>query len=46
MDIPTSCICIIVLFDISFKYDITTKFWGYAETNAEPLCVEICNNIS
>jgi hypothetical protein len=25
-----------------FKYDDGAKFWGYAGTNAEPLCVELC----
>jgi hypothetical protein len=43
MDIPTSFIWIIILFDAVFKYDDGVKFWGYVGINAEPLCVELCN---
>jgi hypothetical protein len=28
MDIPTSFIWIIILFDVVFKYDDGAKFWG------------------
>jgi hypothetical protein len=43
MDIPTSSIWIVILFDAVFKYDDGAKFWGYVVINAEPLCVEFCN---
>jgi hypothetical protein len=43
MDIPTSFICIIILFDALYKYDDGAKFCGYVGINAEPLCVEFCN---
>jgi hypothetical protein len=39
MNIPTSFIWIIILFDEAFKYDEGVNFWGYVGTNAEPLCV-------
>jgi hypothetical protein len=42
MEIPTSFTLVSVLFDKAFKYD-GVKFWGYAGTNAELLCVELCN---
>jgi hypothetical protein len=31
------------LFDKAFKYDDGVKFWGNDGTNAEPLCVRLCN---
>jgi hypothetical protein len=43
MDIPTSFIWIIIMFDTVFKYDDGEKFWGYVGINAEPLCIEFCN---
>jgi hypothetical protein len=43
MDVPTSWIWIIILFDAVFKYGDGSKFWGYVGINAEPLCVELCN---
>jgi hypothetical protein len=43
MDIPTSFIWIIILFDAVFKYGDGAKFWGHVVINAEQLCVEICN---
>jgi hypothetical protein len=43
MDILTSYVCIIILFDEAFKYDDGVKFCGYIGTNAEPLCIEFCN---
>jgi hypothetical protein len=43
MDIPTSFIWIIILFDAVLKYDDGAKFWGYVVINAEPFCVEFCN---
>jgi hypothetical protein len=46
MDIPTSLIWIIILFQEAFKYGDGVKFLGYVGTNAEPLCVEFCNVIS
>jgi hypothetical protein len=43
MDIPTSFILIIILFDAVFKNGDGAKFWGYVVINAEQLCVEFCN---
>jgi hypothetical protein len=43
MDIPASFILFIILFDEVFKCDDFAKFWGYVETNGEPLCFEFCN---
>jgi hypothetical protein len=43
MDIPTSFILIISLFNAVFKYSDGAKFLGYVVTNAEQLCVEFCN---
>jgi hypothetical protein len=43
MDVPTSFIWIIILFDAVFKYDDGAKFWGYVRINAETLCVVFCN---
>jgi hypothetical protein len=43
MDIPTSFIWIVNLFNEAFKCGDGGKFWGYAGINAEPLCVELCN---
>jgi hypothetical protein len=34
MDIPTSFILIIILFDTVFKYGDGAKFWGYVGINA------------
>jgi hypothetical protein len=45
MDIPTSWIGIIVLFDEASKYRDGAKFLGYVVTNTEPLCVEFCNSV-
>jgi hypothetical protein len=43
MDIPTSFILIIILFDEVFKYGDGERFWGYVGTSAEPLCAEFFN---
>jgi hypothetical protein len=43
MDITTSFIWIIALFDKAFNCADGVKFWGYVGTNAEPLCVEFSN---
>jgi hypothetical protein len=43
MNTPTSFIWIINLFDKAFKYGGGVKCWGYVGTNAEPLCVQLCN---
>jgi hypothetical protein len=43
MNMHTSLIWIIILFDEAFKHGDGAKFWGYVETNAEPLRVEFCN---
>jgi hypothetical protein len=43
MDIPTSFVWSIILFDEGFKNDNNSKFWFYIRTKSEPLCVEICN---
>jgi hypothetical protein len=43
MDMPTSFIWIIILFDEGFKYGDNAEIWGYVGTNMEPLCVELCN---
>jgi hypothetical protein len=43
MNVPTSFIWIIILFDDSFKYGDGEKFWGCVATNAEPLRVELCD---
>jgi hypothetical protein len=38
IDIPTSFIWIIILFDEAFKYGDGAKFRGHASANAEPIC--------
>jgi hypothetical protein len=38
MDIPTSFISMIILFDEAFKYGDSGKFWGYVAANTESLC--------
>jgi hypothetical protein len=43
MDIPTSFILIIILFDEAFKYVNGAKFCGYFGTNGEPICLEFCD---
>jgi hypothetical protein len=43
MDLPTSLIWIVILFDEIFKQGDGAKYWAYVETNSEPLCVEFCN---
>jgi hypothetical protein len=43
MDIPTSCILIIIFFDGALEYGGGSKFWSYVGQNAEPLCAEFCN---
>jgi hypothetical protein len=43
MDIPTSFILIIIMFDEASKYGDGAKFWGYVGTEAESVCVEFCN---
>jgi hypothetical protein len=35
MDMPTTMIWIITIFDGAFEYGGISKFWGYAGTNAE-----------
>jgi hypothetical protein len=42
VDIPTSFIWIIFLFDGALEYEDVAKFWGYVRTNAEPLFVKFC----
>jgi hypothetical protein len=44
MEIPTSFISIIILFNAVFKYGDGAKFWVYVVINAEQLCVEFCNS--
>jgi hypothetical protein len=39
----TSLIWIVVFFDGTFEYGGGSKFWGYVWSNAELLCVEVCN---
>jgi hypothetical protein len=43
MDIPTSFVQMIFVFDEAFKYSDGAQFWGYVGTNAEALCVGFCN---
>jgi hypothetical protein len=43
MEIPTSFIWIIILFDEAFRHGDVESFWGYVGTNAETFCVEFCN---
>jgi hypothetical protein len=43
MGIPASFIWIIILFDETVNYGDGSECWGYAGTNAEPLCAEFCN---
>jgi hypothetical protein len=38
MDMPTSSIWIIILFDKASKYGDGVKFWVYVGTNTETLC--------
>jgi hypothetical protein len=33
----------IFFFEEAFKYGNSAKTWGDVRTNAEPLCVELCN---
>jgi hypothetical protein len=37
MDIPTSFILIVILFDFAFEYGDGVNFLGYVGTNTEPL---------
>jgi hypothetical protein len=46
MDIPTSYILIISLFDETCKYGYSSKFWSYTGTNSEQVCVQIFNFVS
>jgi hypothetical protein len=49
MDVPTSFIWKIVLFDEFFQYSDSINSWGYFGTNNEPLFVDLwslCNVIS
>jgi hypothetical protein len=39
MDIPTSSIWNIILFNEAFKYGNGAKLWYYVQTIAAPLCV-------
>jgi hypothetical protein len=39
MDIPTSFIWIIILFDEGCKFGNDVEFWGCVGTNADPLCI-------
>jgi hypothetical protein len=41
--IPASFIWTVILSDEAFKYDDGLKFWAYVGTNAELLCMELCN---
>jgi hypothetical protein len=43
MDITTSFIRIIVLFEENIKYGNNAKSWGSVGTKAEPLSAEFCN---
>jgi hypothetical protein len=43
MNIHTSYICMIALFDGAFKYGDVAKFWSYIGTNAEPICAAFYN---
>jgi hypothetical protein len=43
VDTRASFIWIAILFDEGFKYGDGAKFWGYIGTNAEALCIELCN---
>jgi hypothetical protein len=43
MDIPTSFIWIIIYVERAFEYDEGAKFWGCVGSNAERLCLELCN---
>jgi hypothetical protein len=43
MDISTSFIWIVIIFDEAFKYGVGAKFGSYVGTNADPVCVEFCN---
>jgi hypothetical protein len=45
MDIPTSFIWIIILFDEVFEYSDDAKSLSYVGTNTEALCVEFCNSV-
>jgi hypothetical protein len=38
IDITTSSVWIIIFLDGAFEYADDAKLWGYAGTNAEPLC--------
>jgi hypothetical protein len=42
MVIPASFIWITLIAE-AFKYDDGAKFCGYVGTNAEPLCIKLCN---
>jgi hypothetical protein len=42
MDIPTTFIWIIIFFNRAFEYG-NISMWDYVGTNAELLCVELCN---
>jgi hypothetical protein len=43
VDIPTGFICIVIFFDGAFEYVVGAKIRGYVGTNAELLCVKLCN---
>jgi hypothetical protein len=43
MDIPTTFIGIIILFDQASEYGDSANCWGYAGTNSKALCVEFYN---
>jgi hypothetical protein len=43
VEISTSFIRIVVLFDKTFKYGDRAKLWGYVGKNAKHLCLEFCN---
>jgi hypothetical protein len=42
MNIHTSFIWTIIFSHGAFEYGVGSKFRGYVESNAEPLCVEFC----
>jgi hypothetical protein len=43
MDIPTSCIWIIIFFEEASEYGSGSKFWGYVEPYTDSLCAEFRN---
>jgi hypothetical protein len=46
MDMPSTLIGIVILFDEAFKYEDGAKCAVYVGTNGEKLCAEFCSVIS